>query len=111
LSNSNNPRYSFVCLSLTSTRWAQAFLGMDALIPLTIPVGDTAWLSADGGFRLSVPDLARDPLAAAPDHPGELQIWAKDKATGDNVTELTPKLPQTIRNSATHAIVSAPGVM
>jgi hypothetical protein len=119
LSNSNNPQYSFVCLSLTNVwitgklkqsdrmagrevklqaryiaRWAQAFLGMDAHIPLTIPIGDAAYLSADSSFRLSVPDLARDPLAG--DRPGELQIWAKDKATGDDVAELTPKLAQTI---------------
>jgi hypothetical protein len=122
LSNSNNPRYSFVCLSLPNVwitgkliqsdrltgrevklqaryiaRWTQAFLGTDPLIPLTIPVGDLAFLSADHGFRISVPDLARDPVAAAPDHSGELQIWAKDKATGDDVSKLTPQLPQSLR--------------
>jgi hypothetical protein len=114
LSNSNNPRYSFVCRPLGSVgivgklvqterlsgrevnvqakyvaRWAQPFLGLGDII-VTIPVGDVADLSADGHFRISVPDLSRDPLAGAPDHPGEMQIWAKDKASGDGVAQLLP---------------------
>jgi hypothetical protein len=121
LSNSNNPDYTFVCQPLTNVRvsgtitqttrlaghevkfqaryiarWAQAFLGTDALIPLTIPVGDVAYLSADSSFQLSVPDLSQDPLAAAPDHPGELQIWAKDKTTGNDVAQLIPASPQNL---------------
>jgi len=115
LSNSNNPRYSFFCQPLTGVwiagkltqterlagrevnlqaryiaRWAQSFLGIGADIPVTIRVGDVAYLSADNSFRISVPDLSRDALAGAADHPGELQIWAKDKAAGDDVAQLTP---------------------
>jgi hypothetical protein len=115
LSNSNNPRYSFVCRPLTSVwitgkltqterlagrevnvqaryiaRWAQSFLGIGGGIPVTIPVGEVAYLSADNSFRISVPDLSRDPLAGDPNHAGELQIWVKDKATGEDVAQLTP---------------------
>jgi len=115
LSNSNNPEYSFVCHPLTSVwitgkltqterlsgrevnvqaryiaRWAQPFLGLGAGIPLTIPARDVASLSADNSFRISVPDLSRDPLAGVPDHSGEFQIWAKDKRNGDDVAQLIP---------------------
>jgi hypothetical protein len=114
LSNSNNPQYSFLCRPLGSVwitgrlkqterlagrevklqaryiaRWAQSFLGLPSGIPLTIPVGDLAYLSADNGFRISVPDLSSDPLAGDPDRSGELQLWAKDKATGEDVAQLT----------------------
>jgi len=56
--------------------------------------GDVAYLSADGRFRLTIPDLSQDPLAGAPDHPGELQIWAKDKTSEALVAQLVPKGPQ-----------------
>jgi hypothetical protein len=116
LSNANNPQYSFICQPLGSVwivgkliqperlsgrevqlharyiaRWAQSFLGLPAEIPLTIPLGEVASLSADNSFRISVPDLSRDPLAAAWDHLGELQIWAKDKSNGDDVAQLVPR--------------------
>jgi len=115
LSNSNNRQYFFICQPLTNVsisgtltdaerlsehevkvqaryiaRWAQPFLGLTAGIPLTMPAGDFAYLSADNSFRISVPDLSRDPLASAPDHPGELQIWAKDKSSGEDVAQLIP---------------------
>jgi hypothetical protein len=115
LSNSNNPRYSFVCRPLGSVgiagklvqterlsghevnvqaryiaRWAQPFLGLGDIV-VSIPVGDVADLSADDRFRLSVPDLSRDPLAGAADHPGEIQIRAKDKVSGDDVAQLVPE--------------------
>jgi hypothetical protein len=116
LSNSNNPQYFFICQPLPNVsitgrltdaerlsghevkvqaryiaRWAQPFLGLAAGIPLTMPAGDVADLSTDNSFRISVPDLSRDPLASAPDHPGELQIWAKDKGTGDDIAQLIPE--------------------
>lgn len=115
LSNSNNPEYSFICRPLGSVRiagkmiqverlsghevklqakyiarWAQSFLGLPVGIPLTIPVGEEPYLAADNSFRISVPDLSRDPIAGAPDHPGELQIWARDKDTGDDISQLDP---------------------
>lgn len=123
LSNSNNPDYTLDCRPLPNVgvagkvtqtarlagrdvklqarylaRWAPAFLGTDALIPLTIPVGDVADLRADGSFQISVPDLSRDPEAGAQNHSGELQVWAKDKATGDDVAQLIPIAPQSIRS-------------
>jgi hypothetical protein len=119
LSDSNNPEYSFMCRPLASVwiggrltqterlygrdvklrakyiaRWAQPFLGLGAEIPVTIPAGDVAYLAADGSFRIWVPDFSRDPLAGAPDHAGELQIWALDKAGEDAVAQLVPAGPQ-----------------
>jgi hypothetical protein len=118
LSGSTSQRYSFVCRPLQNAwiagtltkperlygrevklqvkyiaRWAQSFLGLDdGMIP-AIPVGNVTQLSADGRFRLSVPDFSRDPLAGAPDHPGELQIWATDTTTGRVVAQLIPAGP------------------
>jgi hypothetical protein len=115
LSNSTNPQYTFLCQplgnvriggKLTQTdrlsgrevklqakyiaRWAPNFLGLATAIPLTIPVGDAADLSAGNSFQMSIPDLSRDPLAGAADHPGEFQIWAKDKDAGNDVAQLEP---------------------
>jgi hypothetical protein len=89
LSNSTNPHYSFICRPLGNVwitgnllqterlagrevkiqakyiaRWAQSFLGLPAGIPLTVPVGGEGYLAADNSFRISVPDLWRDPLAS-----------------------------------------------
>jgi hypothetical protein len=71
-------------------RWAQQFLGLGDDIVTDIPVGDAVYLPADGRFRLSVPNLSQDPLAGAPDHSGELQIWARDKTSEDMVAQLIP---------------------
>ena len=114
LSNSINPRYAFLCRPLGSVwiagklvqperltghevtiqakyiaRWAQPFLGLRDII-VSIPVGDSGSLSADYRFRMSVPDFSRDPLAGAPDHPGDIEIWARDKTSGDDVAQLLP---------------------
>lgn len=122
LSGSDDPRYSFIChplrdiaiqgvLTLSDRlyghkvklqtkylpRWAQPFLGLDGTIFTTIPVGETAYLSAEGRFRLVIPDLSQDPLAGAPDHPGELQIWANDEITGVAVAKLVPADDRSIR--------------
>jgi len=78
-------------------RWAQPFLQLGDSIFTTIPVGDAAHLSADGRFRLTIPDLSQDPLAGAPDHPGELHIWAEDEISEALVAQLTPADPQSIR--------------
>jgi hypothetical protein len=76
-------------------RWAQPFLGLGDNIAVDIPVGDLVDLDADGHFRMSIPDFSQDPLAGAPDHPGALQIWARDKASGDLVALLMPELRET----------------
>lgn len=73
-------------------RWARGFLGLVDDSVMVIPIGDPADLSADGRFRISVPDLFRDPLAGAPDDAGELQIWAIDKAGGDLLALLIPAI-------------------
>jgi hypothetical protein len=109
------PRYSFVCeplpnLKLTGTvansgrfsgremslqvryvaRWAQSVLGIGMVTD--IPMGNTPPAFAGGSFQLSLPDLSEDPLAGAPDHPGELRILARDRATGRVVAQLVPTL-------------------
>ena len=71
-------------------RWAQRFLELGAGIVTAIPVGDVAYVSPAGRFRLSVPDFSQDPLAGAPDQPGELQIWARDKINQEIVAQLIP---------------------
>jgi hypothetical protein len=71
-------------------RWAQPFLGLRDNIVVDIPVGEAADLDADGNFRILVPDLSQDALAGAPDHPGALQIWAREKISEDLVALLMP---------------------
>jgi hypothetical protein len=122
VSGSSNQQYSFICRPLSNVeivgaltrtdrlygrevklqakyvaRWAQSFLEFGDGIFTAIPVGDLAYLSPDGRFRLSVPDFSQDPLASAPDHAGEIQIWARDKTSGDLVAQLTPVRPQVIK--------------
>jgi hypothetical protein len=109
LSNSSNPRFAFLCRQLGNVeiagklvqterlgrhevkvqakyigRWVQQFLGLGD-IRVSIPVGDVADLSAHNRFRLTIPDFARD-------RPGEIRLWAKDKASGDDVAQLSPGL-------------------
>jgi hypothetical protein len=111
----SNQQYSFICRPLPNVwiagaiehsdrlyrhevklqakyvaRWAQSFLGLGEDIVTSIPVGDVAYPSADGRFRLSVPDLSQDPLAAGPGQAGELQIWARDKNTEKIIAQLIP---------------------
>jgi hypothetical protein len=115
LSSSTNPPYSFLCQPLSSVRisgkltqterlsgrevkvqaryiarWAGDFLGLSAAIPLTIPAGDAVDLSADNSFQISIPDLSRDPRAGTSDHPGELEIWAKDKSENHRLKAVAP---------------------
>lgn len=79
------------------TRWAQSFLGLGDGIVTTIPVGDMVELSSDGRFGLTVPDSSQDPLAGAPEYPGDLQIWAIDKISNDLVAQLVPAGPAAIK--------------
>lgn len=114
----DNPRYSFVCQPLRTVeihgsvkrvdllapriearyvaRWAQAFLGVDDTINTSFPAGVPADMSAGGLFTVTVPDFSQDPLAGAPDHPGEFQIIARRQDTGVPFAQLVPtKLPAT----------------
>jgi hypothetical protein len=122
VSGSNNQQWSFICRPLSSVwisgaltrserlygrevelrakyvaRWASPFLGLSDDIVTAIPVGDVAYLSADGRFRLAVPDLSQDALAGAPDHPGEFQMWARDKTSEDPVAQLIPAGPPAMK--------------
>jgi hypothetical protein len=113
LSEWDNPRYAFTCQPIRTipiqgalsgrpygagmtvqaryvARWAQRFLGLDDTIATGFPVGDAADLPVDGHFRLDVPDLSQDPLAGAPDHAGELRIYARNKISGLPVAQLIP---------------------
>lgn len=122
VSRSNNLEYSFICQPLSSlsiagaltrmdrlygrdvkveakyvARWAQSFLESGDDIVTTIPTGDVAYPSPDGRFRLSLPDFSQDPLAGGPDHPGEFQIWARDKTSDRIVAQLIPAGPGLIK--------------
>ncbi len=122
LSESNNPPYQFVCHPLRAVpisgtltrcdrfygsevklqaryivRWANVFLGLREDVITAIPVGDVALPSSDGHFQLSVPDLSQDALAGAADHPGELQIWASQKAGDRVVAQITPAGPEELK--------------
>ncbi|MGA7411821.1 MAG: hypothetical protein WBW33_15185, partial [Bryobacteraceae bacterium] len=68
--------------------WAPAFYGAGDGSATAIPLGSTAALSDDGYFWLSIPDFSSDKLAAAEDHPGEIQFWARDKVSGRIVAQL-----------------------
>jgi len=118
LSDQGIQQYSFVCQSLPNiqivgklvrsdrlygrnvrlqaryvARWAQSFLGLDGEIVEFIPIAETNDVLENGEFRLSLPDLSRDALAGSPDHSGELQIWARDAATGSIVAQMIPAGP------------------
>jgi hypothetical protein len=118
LSDRGSQQYSFVCQSLPNiqivgklsrsdrltgrnvriqaryvARWAQSFLGLDGEIVEFIPVAETNAVLGNGEFRLSLPDLSQDALAGSPDHSGELQIWARDAATGRIVAQMIPAGP------------------
>jgi hypothetical protein len=118
LTGADNPQFPFICQPMRNiaiqgalilserlyghkvklqvkyiARWAQSFLGLDESVVTSIPIGDVAHLSADGRFRLVIPDLSQDPLAGTRDHPGELQVWAKDETSDAIVAKLIPEDP------------------
>ena len=118
LTGADNPQFPFICQPMRSiaiqgalilserlygckvklqakyiARWAQSFLGLDESVVTSIPIGNVAHLSADGRFRLVIPDLSQDPLAGTPDHPGEIQVWAKDETSDAIVAKLIPTDP------------------
>ena len=111
------PRYSFVCeplpnVSLTGTMgnsdlldvhqmnlqvkyvapWGQSILGLSNGIVTDIPMGGMRHASAAGTFQFSLPDLSADPLVGRSDHPGELRILARDRASGKIVAQLVPTI-------------------
>ena len=69
-------------------RWAQSFLESGRDVVTTIPVGDVAYPSSDGRFRLSVPDLSQDPWLERRITPVSFRFWASDKANERIVAEL-----------------------
>lgn len=75
-------------------QWAQAFLGLRDDIVVDIPVGEVVDLGVDSRFDIQVPDFSQDALAGAPDHPGALQIWARDRVSDDLVALLMPAGPE-----------------
>ena len=119
---STNQQYSFICqplpnISITGTltsidrlyhrdikiqaryiaRWAASFFDLDPHIITAVPMGEAANVSPDGHFRLSLPDLSQDPLAASPQLPGELQLWAIDKIGNQIVAELILARPESLK--------------
>ena len=115
VSGPGSQRYSFICRSLPdlplggviirtdrlfgrkvrlqayyAARWASSFLDIADEIVTLIPIGETDDISASGGFRLSLPDFSRDELAGSPERSGEIQIWAREAATGKIVAQLIP---------------------
>jgi hypothetical protein len=66
--------------------WGESFVGDGSEIATDIPVGIAAAVSADGRFEVSVPDLARDPVAGVGG--GEIHLWAREKGTGDLVARI-----------------------
>ena len=116
VSGSNNQQFSFICRPLSSVWIAGALTRTDrfygaksncrrntlldgrsrslnlAMVTVTtVPIGDVTYLLRDGRFRrLSVADFSQDPLAGSPAHAGELQSWARDKASEDIVAQLVP---------------------
>jgi len=122
LTGSDNPQFLFLCQPTTViaiqgalilperlygrkvklqakyiARWAQSFLGLDESVVTSIQIGDVAHVSADGRFRLVIPDLSQDPLAGTLNHPGELQVWAKDETSDAIVAKLIPTDPQFLK--------------
>jgi hypothetical protein len=114
LSGSNTPQYAFVCKPIPPVsiagrvahpdrlynggatiqarylaRWATRFLGLDDSAVPVITVGDAPQFSADGRFLISLPDFSASPGIA--DGPGEFQIWARGKVSGNLVALLIPQ--------------------
>jgi len=106
LSTSINRRYAFVCKPVPNTsiagqithpallrgrdveleaRYVVRFAAADFIV--TVPVGKANALPPDGHFNLTVPDLS----------PGELQVWAIDKATDTAMALLEPVVPDPLR--------------
>lgn len=70
-------------------RWAQKFLDLDDGIVTDIPVAKAIYRANTGRFRVSIPDLSKDPLAVT----GEFQIWVKEIKSGRIIARLTPANP------------------
>jgi hypothetical protein len=78
-------------------RWARDFLALSSDMVPVIPVGGATIQSDDGSFGITVPDLARDPVAGAANHDGELQVWAREPV-GDAIPALVvPESPANIK--------------
>lgn len=75
--------------------WANRFFGVkDGPVP-SIPLHGPVYIGEDNRFRFLIPDFASDPVTAS----GAMNIWAKDRATGDRVAILIPAGSKTNINS------------
>jgi hypothetical protein len=80
--------------------WAPAFFQYDDGTTTEIPLGDKTTFKSDEKFSLQIPDLSKDKLVTAPDHPGEIRIWVRDRADGKvedqlRLTSNNPAIPVT----------------
>ena len=122
LSGSNSPHYAFICKPIPAVaisgkvahpdrlysrgatlqaryiaRWATGFLGVDDSFVPVIPVGEASQVSADGSFKISVPDFSAPAgTAGTIDRAEEFQIWAKDKISGNLMALLIPEGHQSV---------------
>jgi hypothetical protein len=102
LSGSNNQKYWLTCrplpnisiagvltrkellagreFNLEARYVARAF---DPQLITTVPIGDDVSVSTDGRFKLEIPDFSQD-------SPAEIQIWAREKASGKLIAQLLP---------------------
>ena len=70
--------------------WAESFLGLGDTPTTNIPAGDRTELSADGRFRLLLPDFSQTPGRS-----GEFRIVATDEGNEAVVAMLVP--PKSLR--------------
>lgn len=115
LTGSDSPRHSFICQRVPDLEihgilarsdrlwrhkvrlqanyiagWTGSFLGLGDTLITSIPVGDPTDLSADGRFRLLLPDFSQNPGRS-----GEFRIVAKDQTNEAVVAMLVP--PKSVR--------------
>lgn len=62
--------------------WTAGFLGYDDGTAMEIPLAGDSAVDAQGHFRLSIPDFAKDKVAGSPNHAAEILIWARDQDDG-----------------------------
>jgi hypothetical protein len=68
--------------------WAPAFFKYRDGTVTAIPLGGAAFLDSENSFRLPVPDFSKDEIVGSRDRAGELEIWARDQASGRLIAQL-----------------------